>query len=231
MVAIESDREFGLSVLQRVDDELKRRGDLFRKLGVQDIPGYKRAGGTESMPRCLLIIDEFQEFFSEDDKLAQEAAHQPPHYVGRCAHLTLQERAASEAVAKAAPDGYTLLINTDSPTTRAPHISDLEYDPFKDVDNFMLIGEWKTVWTVKGDSPYKKCLPNERVLIRVGSQVPGTQHRHSRNGNGSSGTGSEGVPEPPASTPVDPVTEGEKIVTLADQGNTITLAVGENFLE
>ena len=31
VVAIESDREFGLSVLQRVDEELKRRGDLFRQ--------------------------------------------------------------------------------------------------------------------------------------------------------------------------------------------------------
>ena len=74
VVAIESDREFGLSVLQRVDEELKRRGDLFRKLGVQDIPGYKRAGGTESVPRCLLLIDEFQEFFAEDDKIAQTAS-------------------------------------------------------------------------------------------------------------------------------------------------------------
>ena len=74
VVAIESDREFGLSVLQRVDEELKRRGDLFRKLGVQDIPGYKRAGGTESIPRCLLLIDEFQEFFTEDDKIAQTAS-------------------------------------------------------------------------------------------------------------------------------------------------------------
>ncbi len=54
------------------------------------------------------------------------------------------------------PDGYTLLMNTDSVVTRAPHISDLEYDPFKDIDNFMLIGEWKTVWTVKGDSQFKK---------------------------------------------------------------------------
>ncbi len=54
------------------------------------------------------------------------------------------------------PDGYTLLINTDTVITRAPHISHLEYDPFKDVDNFMMIGEWKTVWTVKGDSPFKK---------------------------------------------------------------------------
>ena len=74
VVAIESDREFGLSVLQRVDDELKRRGDLFRALGVQDIPGYKREGGTEPIPRSLLIIDEFQEFFVEDDKISQTAS-------------------------------------------------------------------------------------------------------------------------------------------------------------
>jgi hypothetical protein len=74
VVAIESDREFGLSVLQRVDDELKRRGDLFRQLGVQDLAGYKRAGGTESIPRSLLLIDEFQEFFVEDDKISQTAS-------------------------------------------------------------------------------------------------------------------------------------------------------------
>ncbi len=48
VVAIESDREFGLSVLQRVDEELRRRGDLFRKVGAQDLAGYKRAGGTEA---------------------------------------------------------------------------------------------------------------------------------------------------------------------------------------
>ncbi len=74
VIAIESDREFALSVLQRVDDELKRRGDLFRKLGVQDIAGYKKAGGTEPIPRSLLMIDEFQEFFVEDDSVAQTAS-------------------------------------------------------------------------------------------------------------------------------------------------------------
>jgi len=74
VVAIESDRAFGLSVLERVDAELRRRGDLFRKLGAQDLAGYKRAGGTEPMPRSLLIIDEFQEFFVEEDRISQGAA-------------------------------------------------------------------------------------------------------------------------------------------------------------
>jgi S-DNA-T family DNA segregation ATPase FtsK/SpoIIIE len=72
-IAVESDREFGLSVLQRLDAELSRRGEIFRREGVQDSGAYRRGGGTLRMPRILLIIDEFQEFFSEDDKLAQEA--------------------------------------------------------------------------------------------------------------------------------------------------------------
>jgi len=74
VIAIESDREFALSVLQRIDEELKRRGELYRKLGAQDLAGYKRAGGAEPMPRTMLIIDEFQEFFVEDDSVAQGAA-------------------------------------------------------------------------------------------------------------------------------------------------------------
>jgi S-DNA-T family DNA segregation ATPase FtsK/SpoIIIE len=73
VVAIESDREFGLSVLHRVDDELRRRGELFRKHGSQDLAGYRKASG-ELMPRTLLMIDEFQEFFTEDDPVAQSAS-------------------------------------------------------------------------------------------------------------------------------------------------------------
>jgi S-DNA-T family DNA segregation ATPase FtsK/SpoIIIE len=74
VVAIESDRQFGLSVLERMDAELRRRGDLFRQMGVQDVAGYKRAGGAEPMPRSLLMIDEFQEFFVEEDHVSQSAA-------------------------------------------------------------------------------------------------------------------------------------------------------------
>ncbi len=72
-IAVESDREFGLSVLERLDAELARRGELFRAAGVQDLPSYRRAEPGQTMPRVLLAIDEFQEFFSEDDTLAQQA--------------------------------------------------------------------------------------------------------------------------------------------------------------
>jgi S-DNA-T family DNA segregation ATPase FtsK/SpoIIIE len=73
-IAIESDREFGLSVLQRLDGELVRRGDLYKKANAQDLAGYRKSPGSIPMPRTLLIIDEFQEFFTEDDRIAQEAS-------------------------------------------------------------------------------------------------------------------------------------------------------------
>lgn len=73
VVAIESEREFGLSVLQRLDAELKTRGDSFRKLGVQDIKGFRNAQPDTKLPRILLMVDEFQELFVEDDRIAQEA--------------------------------------------------------------------------------------------------------------------------------------------------------------
>ena len=74
VIAIESEREFGLSVLEQLDRELKRRGDLFRDLSVQDLAGYRASGHPEPMPRIMLIIDEFQELFVEDDKLAQDCS-------------------------------------------------------------------------------------------------------------------------------------------------------------
>lgn len=73
-IAIESDREFGLSVLQGLDGELKRRGDLYRDLGVQDLRGFRELKRGEHMPRVLLVVDEFQELFIDDDKVAQESS-------------------------------------------------------------------------------------------------------------------------------------------------------------
>ncbi len=72
-IAIESEREFGLSVLQEVDAELRRRGERYRDLAVQDVAGFRAKVPDEPMPRILLVIDEFQELFTEDDKVAHEA--------------------------------------------------------------------------------------------------------------------------------------------------------------
>jgi hypothetical protein len=74
VVAIESEREFGVSVLRRLDHELTRRGELFRAAGVQGLAGYRAMQPSAQMPRIVLIVDEFQEFFVEDDKIAQEAS-------------------------------------------------------------------------------------------------------------------------------------------------------------
>jgi hypothetical protein len=73
VVAIESEREFGLSVLQGLDAELRRRGDLFRQAGVDHIAAYRGQTGA-TLPRILLLVDEFQEFFTEDDSLASQSA-------------------------------------------------------------------------------------------------------------------------------------------------------------
>ncbi len=74
VVGVESEREFGLSVLERLDRELTIRGEKFRQAGVQDVAGFRVARPDEPMPRILLIVDEFQELFNEDDRIASDAA-------------------------------------------------------------------------------------------------------------------------------------------------------------
>jgi len=74
VIAIETEREFGLSVLHGLNEELKRRGDLFRQNEVQNITAYREKYPKEHCPRILLIVDEFQEFFVSDDQTGQEAA-------------------------------------------------------------------------------------------------------------------------------------------------------------
>jgi FtsK/SpoIIIE family/FHA domain/zinc-ribbon domain len=73
VIAIESEREFGLSVLKGLDEELHRRGESFRRVGVNAIGDYRKSFPDERLPRVLLLVDEFQEFFSYDDNIGREA--------------------------------------------------------------------------------------------------------------------------------------------------------------
>ncbi len=74
IIGIESRREFGLSALEYLDRVMQRRGELFREAGVQDLPSWARKRPDQPLPRLLVIVDEFQEMFIEDDKLTQQAA-------------------------------------------------------------------------------------------------------------------------------------------------------------
>jgi energy-coupling factor transporter ATP-binding protein EcfA2 len=78
VIAIESEREFGMSVLRDLDAELKRRSEAFRISGVDNLTTYRGKMGSENpnaspMPRILLVVDEFHEFFADNDDLAQQA--------------------------------------------------------------------------------------------------------------------------------------------------------------
>lgn len=74
VIAIESDREFGLSVLERLDRVLQERGELYRARGVQDVAAFRRQYPDEPLPRLVLLIDEFQEFFTIEDRVSSQAA-------------------------------------------------------------------------------------------------------------------------------------------------------------
>ncbi len=74
IIGIESHREFGLSALEYVDGCMQRRGELFRSRGVQDIASWNAAAPDQHLPRMLIVVDEFQELFVEDDKLSNQAS-------------------------------------------------------------------------------------------------------------------------------------------------------------
>lgn len=74
IIGIESHREFGLSALEYIDGCMQRRGESFRKAGVQDIASWNALHPDEPIPRMLVVIDEFQEIFIEDDKLSGQAS-------------------------------------------------------------------------------------------------------------------------------------------------------------
>lgn len=75
VIAVESEREFGLSVLEALDREMLRRSEVFKAhQGVEGLAQYRELHPNEKMPRCVLLIDEFQELFSREDKIKDEAS-------------------------------------------------------------------------------------------------------------------------------------------------------------
>jgi DNA segregation ATPase FtsK/SpoIIIE, S-DNA-T family len=92
-----TDREFGLSMLRRFHEEIERRARLCREAKVTDLPDYRRET-RQVLPRALVIMDEFQVLFSEEDRLAREAG-----------------RLLADIAKRGAAFGLHLLLATQSP--------------------------------------------------------------------------------------------------------------------
>lgn len=75
VVAINSEREFGLNVLKELCTELETRTKHFTRYGVSDINSYVNLSDAPKVPRLLLIFDEVQELFrnkNESDSISAE---------------------------------------------------------------------------------------------------------------------------------------------------------------
>lgn len=75
VVAIETNREFGISVLQSLDNEIEARGRAFKKVGGGEVnlDTYRRNTGI-LLPRIVLVIDEFHMMLEGDDEASRVAA-------------------------------------------------------------------------------------------------------------------------------------------------------------
>jgi tripartite-type tricarboxylate transporter receptor subunit TctC len=62
---------------------------------------------------------------------------------------------AAELTARAAPDGNTLLLATNTGQAVAPHLLQLKFDPLKDLQPIGLVAVVPNVLVVSADSPYK----------------------------------------------------------------------------
>lgn len=63
VVAVNSEREFGLAVLKELCTELETRTKHFTRYGVSDINSYTKLPDVPKVPKLLLIFDEVQELF------------------------------------------------------------------------------------------------------------------------------------------------------------------------
>jgi hypothetical protein len=76
VIAINSEREFGLIILEELCKELKERTKIFGEYGVDDINDYMKLTGVPKIPKLLLIFDEVQELFrnrGENDTITQKS--------------------------------------------------------------------------------------------------------------------------------------------------------------
>ncbi len=103
-VALETEREFALSVLKSLQSEMVRRGRLFGAAGVDQFPAFRVSGAR--LPRRILLIDEFQVLLAGDDAIAREAS-----------------AALEDLVKRGRGFGIHVLLCSQSPSVAGPYLS------------------------------------------------------------------------------------------------------------
>jgi len=103
-VALETEREFALSVLRGLQAEVGRRGRLFSGAGVDQFPAYRANGRT--LPRRVLLIDEFQVLLAGDDPIARDAA-----------------AVLEDLVKRGRGFGVHVLLSSQSPAVAGPYLT------------------------------------------------------------------------------------------------------------
>lgn len=73
-LGLESDVTFGLSILEFLFAEYKNRLDQFKNCNVRSISEYRDKNPEAEMPRIVVIIDEFQLMFGDDDLNSRKVA-------------------------------------------------------------------------------------------------------------------------------------------------------------
>lgn len=71
VLSIKSEMEFAMNVFEFLEDEITRRGELFKEAGVANIRGYN-AKASVKLPRYIIVIDEFQKLFDTSITLADK---------------------------------------------------------------------------------------------------------------------------------------------------------------
>jgi tripartite-type tricarboxylate transporter receptor subunit TctC len=86
----------------------------------------------------------------------------------------------ANAVAKAAPDGYTILVGGLATHAASPHLIKAEYDPLKDFEAIGLIGSAPIVATTNVEPRYKTL----KEMVEASKKNPGSV-MYGSSGNGS----------------------------------------------
>ncbi|WP_314871892.1 FtsK/SpoIIIE domain-containing protein [Actinomyces oris] len=74
VLGLDADREYGVNVLRHLFAIYRQRMATFKAAGVQNIRQYRLADPEAIMPRIVVVIDEFQMLFADQDTVATTAS-------------------------------------------------------------------------------------------------------------------------------------------------------------